>query len=74
MTMQHYSNYSGLEASVLGFCELCRSHDLPIGLNHSEEAESMGNRGRTEVENKYSWATEAKKMNKLYGRLLSGKQ
>lgn len=38
MTMQHYSNYSGLEAAVLGFCELCRSHDLSIGLNHSEEA------------------------------------
>ncbi len=34
----HYSNYSGLEASVLGFCEFCRSHDLHIGLNHSEEA------------------------------------
>ena len=36
--MQHYNNYSGLEASVLGFCELCRSHELSIGLNHSEEA------------------------------------
>ena len=36
--MQHYNNYSSLEASVLGFCELCRGHELSIGLNHSEEA------------------------------------
>ena len=36
--MQHYKNYSSLEACVLGFCELCRGHELSIGLNHSEEA------------------------------------
>ena len=36
--MQNYNDYPNIESSVLGFCDLCRSHDLSIGLNHSEEA------------------------------------
>ena len=38
MSLQHYREHQGIEASVLGFCELCRSHGLNIGLNHSNQA------------------------------------
>lgn len=41
-------------------------------LDHPEEAEAMGRRGREAVEKHYNWDTEAKKLVALYKKLLSG--
>jgi len=41
-------------------------------LNHPEEAETMGQRGRKAVEQAYTWETEGKKLTELYGSLLDG--
>ena len=40
-------------------------------LDHPEEAESMGRRGRAAVEKHYNWETEAEKLIVLYKKLLS---
>lgn len=40
-------------------------------LEHPEEAETMGNRGRLAVERMYNWDAEAVKMIRLYEKLLS---
>ena len=41
-------------------------------LDHPEEAEAMGQRGRAAVEKQYNWDTEAKKLIALYNKLLPG--
>ena len=40
-------------------------------LDHPEEAEAMGRRGREAVEEHYNWETEAEKLIALYNKLLS---
>ena len=39
-------------------------------LDHPDEAEAMGRRGRTAVEQRYNWETEAEKLVALYNKLL----
>ena len=39
-------------------------------LDHPDEAEAMGRRGRTAVETHYNWETEAEKLIALYNKLL----
>lgn len=41
-------------------------------LEHPEEAEAMGHRGRNAVEQTYNWKPEAKKLLDLYATLLNG--
>src|SRR5690606_16984089 len=40
-------------------------------LEHPEEAEAMGRRGRRAVEQRFNWQAEEEKLVKLYQRLLS---
>ncbi len=42
-------------------------------LEHPQEAETMGNRGRKTVEEKYNWESEASKLVNLYNKLLPDK-
>ena len=41
-------------------------------LDHPDEAEAMGRRGRVAVEKHYNWETEAEKLTALYKKLLPG--
>lgn len=59
-------------------CGLCVSPYDPIQIanslayliNHPEEAQLMGQRGREAVERNYNWATEARKLLNFYERIL----
>ena len=59
MSLGHYEDHNGIEASVLGFCELCRSHGLNIGLNHSNQALVAAKSGFINDSNSLKYALKA---------------
>ncbi len=64
-----------IEGEKVGIC-VDPSNPLEIAnamqsiLDHPEEADEMGRRGRNAIESKYSWEAESQKLLKLYTQLL----
>ncbi len=55
----HYTHFASLKESVLGFCALCRRHDLQVGIHHTRDALEVARLGLVHDPTAFRYALRA---------------